>query len=388
MPGQTRMPGYPSKRRGRPPGDDLGSVLIGCSQLRSCSHTTPPHCNSAPQLRCSAAAVRPGRSRIGLSTVAAPTSTLHLPFPEPPEVGSTIEVAPGIWWLRLALPFRLDHVNVYLLEDGPGWAVVDTGIGDDETRAIWERLLQGRQITRLIVTHFHSDHAGMAGWLCERTGARLHMSQTEYLASLVLPLNPEMLQSEPYRSFYLDQGLAPDVAAQLLGVGHRYLRMLTGLPRTFRRMIVGEALEIGGRRWEVLTGGGHSPEQVMLHCPDDKILLAADQIMARISPNISVQAMDPAGDPLGIYIRSLGGVKEAVAEDALVLPGHNLPFYGLHRRADELLLHHEQRCAAIEQACRTRGHTAAELVPVVFRRPIDDPHQMGFAFSETLAHVN
>jgi glyoxylase-like metal-dependent hydrolase (beta-lactamase superfamily II) len=323
-----------------------------------------------------------------VTTAAAPTSTLQFPHPEPPQVGSTIEVAPGILWLRLALPFRLDHINVYLLEDGPGWAVLDTGIGNDETRAIWQAILQERHITRVMVTHFHPDHAGMAGWLCETTGARLFMSQTEYLASLVLHLNPEMLESEPYRSFYLDHGLAPEVTARLLGVGQRYLRMLTGLPRTFRRLIAGEALEIGGRRWEVLTGGGHSPEQVMLYCAEDRIMLAADQVLARISPNISVQAMDPAGDPLGIYIRSLTGLKDVVDEDALVLPGHNLPFYGLHQRADELLLHHHARCGAIYDACLTRGHTAAELVPVVFRRPIDDPHQMGFAFSETLAHVN
>jgi len=327
-----------------------------------------------------------------LTTAAAPTSTLQFPFPEHPDVGATIEVAPGILWLRLALPFRLDHVNVYLLEDGPGWTVFDTGIGNEETKAIWQGLLggtlAGRPVSRVIVTHFHSDHAGMAGWLCEATGAPLHMSQTEYLTSLTIHLNPDRLETEPYRSFYLEHGLAPDVTAQLLALGHRYLRMLTGLPRIFRRMIAGEALEIGGRRWEVLTGGGHSPEQVMLHCAADRILLAADQIMARISPNISVQAMDPAGDPLGIYIRSLNGLKDRVTENALVLPGHNLPFHGLHRRVDELLLHHEARCDAIREACRERAHTAAELVPVVFRRPIDDPHQMGFAFSETLAHVN
>jgi glyoxylase-like metal-dependent hydrolase (beta-lactamase superfamily II) len=327
-----------------------------------------------------------------LKNAAAANSTLQFPFPERSEIGSTVEVAPGILWLRLALPFRLDHVNVYLLEDGPGWTVLDTGIGNDETKAVWQQVrtaaLGSQPVTRVIVSHFHPDHAGMAGWLCETTGAPLFMSQTEYLASLVLQLNPDRLESEPYRSFYLDQGLAPEVTAQLLGVGHRYLRMLTGLPRTFRRLIAGEELEIGGRRWEVLSGGGHSPEQVMLHCPGDKLLLAADQIMARISPNISVQAMDPAGDPLGIYIRSLNALKEAVAEDALVLPGHNLPFYGLHRRADELILHHELRCAAIWRACRVRGRTAAGLVSVVFGRPIDDPHQMGFAFSETLAHVN
>ena len=327
-----------------------------------------------------------------MTTGVAASSSLDFPFPEPPALGATLEVAPGVLWLRLPLPFRLDHVNVYLLEDGPGWTVVDTGIGDEETRAIWESVqpsvLESRPITRVIVTHYHPDHAGMAGWLCETTGARLFMSTTEYLASLVLHLDPEMLESEPYRSFYLDHGLPPDVTRDLLGAGHRYLRMLTGLPRTFRRVIAGETLEIGGRRWDVLTGGGHAPEQVMLHCAEDELLLAADQIMARISPNIGVHAMDPAGDPLGIYIRSLNGLKETLAEDTFVLPGHNLPFYGLHRRADELLAHHAVRCDLILQACRVRGRTAAELVPVVFGRPIDDPHQMGFAFSEALAHVN
>ena len=316
--------------------------------------------------------------------------TLHFPFPERPAIGDTIEVAPGILWLRLALPFRLDHVNVYLLEDGPGWAVVDTGIGDDATRVLWQALLArlGRKLTRVIVTHFHSDHVGMAGWLCQTTGAPLYMSQTEYLTSLSIHLNPEQLEAEPYRSFYLGHGLPPAITIELLALGHRYLRMVTGLPRTFRRMIAGEQLDIGGRRFAVLSGGGHSPEQIMLYAEADRLLLAADQIMARITPNISVQAMDPDGDPLGIYIRSLTALKQTVAGDTLVLPGHNLPFVGLHERVDELLAHHAGRCAVIETACRERGQTAADLVPVVFGRAIDDPHQMGFAFSEALAHVN
>jgi len=327
-----------------------------------------------------------------LTTVPAPGPTLRFPFPVPPEIGEMSTVAPGILWLRLALPFRLDHVNVYLLEDGPGYAVVDTGIGDDATRAAWEALLAGplqsRPLTRIIVTHFHPDHVGMAGWLCERTGAPLLMSQTEYLTSLMIHLDPEALDAEPYRSFYLSRGLAPDVTAKLLANGHRYLLKVTGLPRTFRRMLAGETLTIGERRYEVLSGGGHAPEQVMLYCPEDKLLLAADQIMARISPNISVQAMDPEGDPLGIYLRSLATLKATLPGDTLVLPGHNLPFFGLHARVDELTAHHEARCAAIFEACRDTGQTAADLVPVVFRRPIDDPHQMGFAFSEALAHVN
>jgi glyoxylase-like metal-dependent hydrolase (beta-lactamase superfamily II) len=317
---------------------------------------------------------------------------LRFPFNEWPKQQLTTEIAPGVLWMRISLPFRLDHVNTYLLEDGPGWTIIDTDIGNAETQALWEHVLSNligcRPIGRVIVTHCHPDHAGMAGWLCDRTGAQLYMSHSEYLTSLTTQLRPDILESEPYRSFYLNHGLAPDVTARLLGAGHDYLRMLTGLPRTFRRLIAGETIVIGGRHWQILTGGGHSPEQVMLYCSADRLFLAADQIMVRISPNISVQAMDPEGDPLGIYLRSLDHLRATVVDDALVLPGHHLPFYGLRQRADELLRHHDSRCMAILEACRRQGLTAAELVPVVFKRVIDNPHQMGFAFSEALAHIN
>jgi glyoxylase-like metal-dependent hydrolase (beta-lactamase superfamily II) len=334
----------------------------------------------------------PDESNPIVTTTRTPDVNLQLPFAAPPEVGHFIEVASGILWVRLALPFRLDHVNIYLIEDGDGYAAVDTGIGDAETQAIWENLLAGllrdRPLTRIIATHHHPDHVGMAGWLCERLDVPLLMSQTEYLTSLNLHIDPAALESEPYRSFYLGHGLDENATQELLANGNRYLRMVTGLPRTFRRLIAGETLQIGTRNFEVLTGGGHAPEQVMLYCPDDRLLLSADQVLARISPNISVQAMDPEGDPLGIFLRSLAALKLVVPEDSLVLPGHNLPFVGLHLRIDELAAHHAARCQSIFEACTARGHTVAELVPVVFSRPIDDPHQMGFAFSEALAHVN
>jgi glyoxylase-like metal-dependent hydrolase (beta-lactamase superfamily II) len=323
---------------------------------------------------------------------ASPSSGLAFPHSSPPAVGETLEIAPGILWLRLPLPFRLDHVNVYLLEDGDGFAVVDTGIDDEASRAAWERLLAGplrdRAVTCILATHCHPDHMGLAGWLCGRYGVPLLMSQGEYLTSLNVHLDPGALEAEPYLSFYRQHGLDAEATANMLNNGHRYLRMVSGLPRTYRRLIEGEELGIGGRTFSVLTGGGHAPEQVMLFSRQDGLLLAADQVLARISPNISVQAIDPDGDPLGIYLRSLAGLKADIPPDALVLPGHNLPFVGLHTRIDELATHHEGRCAAIAGACREKPRTAADLVPVVFGRPIDDPHQMGFAFSEVLAHAN
>jgi glyoxylase-like metal-dependent hydrolase (beta-lactamase superfamily II) len=311
--------------------------------------------------------------------------------PEPPRPGETVEIAPGILWARIPLPFRLDHINVYLIEDGAGWAVLDTGIGNDATKAVWSALvdgpLAGRPLTRLIVTHFHPDHIGLAGWLCERFELPMLTSQTSYLSCANISLSPGALDAKPYRDFYLRHGLDAATTQRVATQGHGYLKMVSGLPPTFMRLVAGDTLEIGGRTFDVLTGNGHAPEQVMLYCRADKIFLAADQVLAKITPNISVWAVDPEGDPLGLYMRSLSELRARIAADALVLPGHQLPFIGLHTRSNELVAHHEARCAAIAAACRTAPRSAAELVPVLFSRELD-PHQMSFAFSEVQAHVN
>ena len=319
------------------------------------------------------------------------SSALVYPVVEPPAPGAFIEVAPGILWVRVPLPFRLDHINVYLIDDGEGWAVLDTGIGNDPTKAVWEALiagpLAGRPLTRLIVTHFHPDHIGLAGWLCESFDLPLLTSQTSYLTCANISLRPGALDAKPYRDFYLRHGLDAATTQRVATQGHGYLKMVSGLPPTFLRLVAGDQLTIGGRTFQVLTGNGHAPEQVMLYCPAAKVFLAADQVLAKITPNISVWAVDPEGDPLGLYVRSLGELRAAIPADALVLPGHQLPFYGLHQRSDELIAHHEVRCAAIAAACRTAPRSAAELVPVLFSRALD-PHQMSFAFSEVQAHIN
>ena len=317
---------------------------------------------------------------------------LDFRFPQPPEPGQALEVAEGVLWLRLPLPFRLDHVNVYLIEDGPGFALLDTGIDDAPTRALWDHMLaawlKDRPLTRVIASHCHPDHLGLAGWLCRKLGLTLYASQTEYLDALMICLDPGALNAEPYRSFYIGHGLSETQTDLLLNRGLHYLRMVSELPRTFNRLMAEETLTIGGRSFEVLTGGGHSAEQVMLYCREGGFVLCADQAMARISPNISVEAIDPNGDPLGAYLRSLDFLKQKLPADTLALPGHNLPFVGLPARLDELMAHHRARCASILKVVEAGSVSAADLVPVVFGRAIDDPHQMSFAFGETLAHVN
>ena len=318
--------------------------------------------------------------------------TLEFPYTEPPKTGEVIEVRPGIYWARLALPFRLNHVNIYLIEEAAGLALIDTGIDNHASRAAWEALLEGplagRRLTRIIATHFHPDHIGLAGWLCERFDLGLAMSQTEYLIALNIRLDPQGLRSEPYRSFYQSHGLSEEATEILLGHGLNYLRMVATPPRTFLRLIAEDRITIGGRTFEVMTGAGHSPEQVMLYSADDNLILGGDQILAKISPNVSVEAMDPDGDPLGLYLRSLERLKRTLPEDVFVLPGHNLPFVGLATRANELIAHHEARCFAILEACKVEPQMVSDLVPVIFGRRIDDPHQLVFAFGEALAHVN
>jgi len=316
---------------------------------------------------------------------------ISFPFPAAPEPGKVIEVAPGILWARIPLPFRLNHVNVYLIHDGDGWAVLDTGIGNDVTRAAWNDILsgplRGGRLTRLIVTHFHPDHIGLAGWLSKQFGLPLLTSQTSYLGCLNISLSPGAFDARPYHDFYLRHGLDPKTTEIVSTRGHEYLKMVTGLPPTFRRLVDGDELKLGSRRFLVRTGDGHAPEQVMLYCAEEKFLLAADQVLAKISPNVSVWAVEPDGDPLRLYLRSLKSLKSGLPSDSLVLPGHQLPFYGLHTRVDELVQHHDRRCEMIAEACQDLPRSAAELVPVLFHRPLD-PQQTSFAFSEVLAHVN
>jgi glyoxylase-like metal-dependent hydrolase (beta-lactamase superfamily II) len=319
--------------------------------------------------------------------IQTPSAPIAFPHPEPPEAGCVLEVAPGILWARFQLPFRLNHVNVYLIEDGGGWMAVDTGIGLDDTKAAWDMLLQGplrgRPLTGIVATHFHPDHVGLVGWLTERFGMKLHMPRTEFLTSLAL----QHRAFAANRPFYEEHGLTKEATDLVTTNGHGYLRLVTGLPTQFHRLVMGGNLTIGGRRFHVLTGGGHAPEQAMLYCVEDNIFFSADQVLTKISPNISVQPMEPEADPLGEYLASLAHLRDTVAPDVLVLPGHHVPFTGLHARAGELAAHHAERCGVIVSACAAEPRTATDLVPILFPR-VTDPHQMGFAFSEVVAHVN
>ncbi len=316
---------------------------------------------------------------------------LFLPFPDAPKPGELVKISVGILWLRLPLPFKLDHVNVYLVEDDDGWIIFDTGIDDETTRRIWRQLLsgplKGQRIKAVMVSHHDPDHIGLAGWLCERLGIPLQTSLGSYLSCSNISLSPLTLQADAYRKFYLSHGMDEAAASAVGGMGREYLGMVSKLPQTFRRLVAGDVIRIGSKDLLVYSGNGHAPEQIMLYCEAAKVLLVADQVLAKISPNVSVWAEQPDDNPLDLYLRTLRMLQANIPADVLVLPGHKLPFNGLHQRCNQIVVHHQERCDLIYQSCKIAKRSIVDLTRILFR-PELDPHQMSFAFGEALAHVN
>jgi glyoxylase-like metal-dependent hydrolase (beta-lactamase superfamily II) len=306
-----------------------------------------------------------------------------------PEPGEPAQVAEGIFWLRLRLPFALDHVNLWIADDGDGWTLIDTGLGDPSTKAIWDGLfegfLAGRPVRRVLATHFHPDHAGNVGSLVARTGAELLMSRTEWLTARMLALDTSDAFVASGRRFDHACALPEDLRAHRASRGNYYRKGVDPIPYGFLRLAAGDRLRLAGSTFDVIIGEGHSPEQVTLFSAERNLLIAADQVLPSISPNVAVWPSEPDADPLGGFLRSLDGYA-GIADEALVLPSHKTPFFGLQARIAQLRAHHEERLAAALDACRTSS-TAAEVMVRLFPRALDI-HQVGFALGETLAHLN
>ena len=315
---------------------------------------------------------------------------ITIPRPTPPEFGTLTELAPGLFWARMPLPFRLDHVNVYLIEDDDGVAIVDCGMNTPETKALWQSILAndlaGKSVTRIVVTHAHRDHVGAAGWLVDYTGARLVMTETEYLLALLRQHGGFEEISGDERAFYRRGGLTEPVIESFFASGLKKSEELAPLPRTYDRLRAGAMLRIGRYDFKILTGEGHSDDQAMLYARADGIFLCADQVMLGITPNVAVWPMEPDAPALARYIGSLDALRFEIDDAALVCPGHKLPFRGVQRRITELLAHHERFSASIVALCAASPRAVAELVPDLFR-PGLDPFNTVLAFVETAAHV-
>ncbi len=309
-------------------------------------------------------------------------SALDYPYPETPAPGKTIEVAPGVQWLSMPLPFALDHINLWMIGD----TIVDTGIGDEKTRALWENILLRKQINRVILTHYHPDHAGNAAWLCKKFGVPLWTTQGEYLTAHAGRESSAGYTSEAVIDVFLKNGLDPARAAKMLGRGNRYAALVPDFPTSYRRIIGGDRVKIGGHEWLAFIGHGHAPEHLSLYCEALNVVVAGDMLLSTISTNVSVWSIDPEGDPLRLFLESLKRYRE-LPGDVLVLPSHGKPFRGAHARIAELEAHHQGHFGKIVEALKSRESSAGELLGLLFRRPLD-AHQTFFAMGEAIAHLH
>ena len=323
---------------------------------------------------------------------AALPAALEYPVASPPAPGETIEIAPRIHWLRMPLPFALDHINLWLLADDDGMTLVDCGYGDPATRALWDRhfatKLHAEPIRRIIATHCHPDHVGNAAWLSQCFDAPVAMTAAEFLTAHALVADTDGFATRAILDLFRRHGLAADKLTALEGRGNRYRRGVPELPATFVRMHEGSTRHAAGTTWRVIEGFGHSPEHASLYSAELGVLIAGDMLLPKISTNVSVQPIEPDGDPLASFLESLSTL-DALPPGTLVLPSHGLPFRGIPVRVGELRAHHAARLADLEDALKaaTAPATAAEIVPVLFRRELD-VHQLFFAMGEAIAHLN
>jgi glyoxylase-like metal-dependent hydrolase (beta-lactamase superfamily II) len=324
---------------------------------------------------------------------------LDYPFGDAvPDNGRLLEVAPGIQWLRMTLPFALNHINLWLLEDERqteggierGWTIVDCGVSNETTRAAWEQIfatqLRGKPVLRVIATHCHPDHVGLADWICARWQAPLWMSAAEYGFARMMSAGLPGADGTAMFPFFQKHGLRdPAMVAELEGRRSYYPTMVPSMPTSYVRMQDNDLVRIGRHDWRVITGLGHSPEHVSLVCNALNVMISGDMVLPRISTNVSVFAIEPESNPVQQYLDSLRKFRD-LPETMLLLPSHGKPFRGLHTRIAQLFDHHAARLQEVLEACAT-PQSAADIVPIMFKRQLDS-HQLTFAMGEALAHLH
>jgi glyoxylase-like metal-dependent hydrolase (beta-lactamase superfamily II) len=315
---------------------------------------------------------------------------LDYPCGEPPVPGDIKQVAEGVFWVRMPLPFSLKWINLWLLRDGEGWAIVDTGVATEETRLHWRTIfdthLEDLPVKRVLITHMHPDHVGLAGWLTRKFEAQLWMSRLEYLTCRTLVADTGRDAPDVAIAFYRAAGWNEDALDTYRVRFGGFGKAVSRLPDAYKRMSDGDVISIGGRQWQVIMGCGHSPEHACLFQPELNVLISGDQVLPRISSNVSVFPTEPDGDPMSDWINSCHKLKAALPENVLVLPSHNEPFVGLHRRLDDLIDNHESALTRLAKWIKEPKHVVDCFSPL-FKRTIG-PDVLGMATGEAIAHLN
>lgn len=338
-----------------------------------------------PKIRSAAA----GKRAAATPAHESARESLHYPFPEVPAPGRLMEVANGVYWLRMPLPFALDHINLWLLKDADGWTIVDCGYATDAVKDLWERIfsdyLDGKPVKRVIVTHYHPDHLGLGAWLMRRFQVDLWIAQAEFLSAHLAWAGAAGYNKTSLTDLFHRHGLGGEALEAFHARGNRYRIGVPEIPSSFRRIMDREIIEIDGNEWRVIAGYGHAPEHSALFCDSLRVLISGDMVLPRISTNVSVWAVEPDGNPLRLFLESLRRYRDLPAE-TLVLPSHGNVFRGVHTRITQLELHHEHQLFALSAACE-EPRCAAEILPVLFDRVLDT-QQTFFAMGEAIAHLN
>jgi glyoxylase-like metal-dependent hydrolase (beta-lactamase superfamily II) len=315
---------------------------------------------------------------------------LDYAFRDAPAAGDTLQVASGVYWLRMPLPFALSHINLWLLQDHNSWTIVDTGVATDESRNVWQQTfvgrMEGRDPARVIVTHLHPDHAGCAGWLTERFDIPLWMSREEYLLCRVLVADTGRMAPQAGDRFYTGAGFPPEALQNYRKIFGFFGKFVAPLPEAYKRIRDGDSIPIDDNDWEVIVGRGHSPEHACLFNAAHNLLISGDQLLPTISSNVSVYPTEPEANPLEEWLASLTELKARVPHDVLVLPAHGKPFRGAHERLDSLIAEHRSCLEQLLEFCRT-PRRAVDAFPVLFRSEISQ-NNLIMATGESIAHLN
>lgn len=314
---------------------------------------------------------------------------LHYPFDSVPSKGEFLNVAPGVEWFRIPIPFELNHINLWLLEDKDGYTLVDTGINSSHSREIWKELLEShfaeKKLKRIVITHFHPDHFGLARWLQKKTGAGVYCSAETVERVEFLLERAESEGVDGRLKFYRDHHIDGELIFEEFLKGNLYRDIISGKPDSISILKDGEKIIVGEYEWSVIMAYGHAPGHITLHCEDLALLISGDQILPTITSNVSVHADLPEEDPLKAYLESLDCFKE-ISGDTLVLPSHGGVFKGIHTRIEELRVHHDVMLERVLKLCAV-NQSITSLLPKIFRRKMEGINQV-LAFGEALAHIN
>ncbi|MBV1914494.1 MAG: MBL fold metallo-hydrolase [Pseudomonadales bacterium] len=318
------------------------------------------------------------------------TANLKFPFSTAPEGGEIKQVADGVYWLRMPLPFSLKFINLWLLEDDDSWVIVDTGVCNDETEMLWkqifEKYLGGKPVSRVIATHCHPDHIGMAGWLTEYWDIELWIPQAEWQQARMGVLADPETSAKLMSAHYDRLGIPADAMKRMRRIGNYFKNMNGNFPITYRRVTGDSKIKINGRIWTVLIGHGHSPEHASYYCKELDVIIGGDMLLPKITPAISVSMEEPNGNPLQQFVDSLEQFYD-VPDTVLILPSHEMPYYNLHTRLDELKEHHDQRCQLIVDNCE-ESKSAMEITEIMFAHRELNDFDILMALGEAVAHIH